>query len=63
MFSQNKKQKCYMKLSLTVFEKALEASYHISKLIARQKKAYYWQKFIKTSMPENCSINAWTKAS
>ena len=61
MLSQNKKQECYMKLSFTVSEKALEASYHIAKLIARQKNAYYWRKFIRTNMPENCSINVWTK--
>ncbi|KFM79714.1 hypothetical protein X975_24132, partial [Stegodyphus mimosarum] len=32
---QNKKQKKFMKSAVTVSEKALEASYHVSKLIAR----------------------------
>ena len=57
------KQERYMKLSFTVSEKALEASYHVAKLIARQKNAYFGQKFIKTNIPGNCSINAWTKGS
>ena len=26
-----------------------------------KKTAFYWRKFNKTSMPRNCSINAWTK--
>ena len=50
-----------MELSFTISEKALKASYHVAKLITRQKTASYWKKFIKTSMPENCWINAWTK--
>ncbi|GFU35778.1 zinc finger BED domain-containing protein 5 [Nephila pilipes] len=37
---QNKKQKKFMKSAVTVFEKALEASYHVAKLIARQKKPH-----------------------
>ncbi|KFM62921.1 SCAN domain-containing protein 3, partial [Stegodyphus mimosarum] len=37
---QNKKQKKFMKSAVTVSEKALEASYHVSKLIARQKKPH-----------------------
>ena len=37
IFSQNKKQECYIKLSFTASEKALEASYDVAKLIARQK--------------------------
>ena len=40
MLSQNKKQECYVKLSFTVSEKALEASYHVEKLIARQRKPH-----------------------
>ena len=40
LLSQNKKQECFMKSSFTVFEKALEASYHVAKLIARQKKPH-----------------------
>ena len=31
MLSQNKKQECYMKLSFTVSEKALEATYHVAR--------------------------------
>ena len=38
LLSQNKKQACFMKSSFTVSEKALEASYHVAKLIASQKK-------------------------
>lgn len=37
---QNKKQKKFMKSAVTVSEKALEASYHVAKLIARQKKPH-----------------------
>ncbi|GFT09902.1 zinc finger BED domain-containing protein 5 [Nephila pilipes] len=37
---QNKKQKEFMKSVVTVSEKALEASYHVAKLIARQKKPH-----------------------
>lgn len=37
---QNKKQKIFMKSAVTVSEKALEASYHVAKLIARQKKPH-----------------------
>ncbi|GFT47569.1 zinc finger BED domain-containing protein 5 [Nephila pilipes] len=37
---QNKKQKTFMKSAVTVSEKALEASYHVAKLIARQKKPH-----------------------
>ncbi|GFT70760.1 zinc finger BED domain-containing protein 5 [Nephila pilipes] len=37
---QNKKQKKFMKSAVIVSEKALEASYHIAKLIARQKKPH-----------------------
>ncbi|GFT75459.1 zinc finger BED domain-containing protein 5 [Nephila pilipes] len=37
---QNKKQKKFMKSVVTVSEKALEASYHVAKLIARQKKPH-----------------------
>ncbi|GFS79132.1 SCAN domain-containing protein 3 [Nephila pilipes] len=33
---QNKKQKKFMKSAVTISEKALEASYHVAKLIARQ---------------------------
>ena len=40
MLSQNKKQECFIKLSFTVPEKALEASYYVSKLIARQNKPH-----------------------
>ena len=31
MLSQNKKQECYMKLSFTVSEKALEVNYHVAR--------------------------------
>lgn len=37
---QNKKQKIFMKSAIMVSEKALEASYHVAKLIARQKKPH-----------------------
>ncbi|GFS70131.1 SCAN domain-containing protein 3 [Nephila pilipes] len=37
---QNKKQKKFMKSAVTVSEKALEDSYHVAKLIARQKKPH-----------------------
>ncbi|GFT97848.1 SCAN domain-containing protein 3 [Nephila pilipes] len=37
---QNKKQKKFMKSAVTVSEKALKASYHVAKLIARQKKPH-----------------------
>ncbi|GFS79736.1 zinc finger BED domain-containing protein 5 [Nephila pilipes] len=37
---QNKKQKKFMKSVVTVSEKALEASYHVAKLIALQKKPH-----------------------
>lgn len=37
---QNQKQKQFMKSAVTVSEKALEASYHVAKLIARQKKPH-----------------------
>ncbi|GFT40704.1 zinc finger BED domain-containing protein 5 [Nephila pilipes] len=37
---QNKKQKKFMKSAVTVSEKALEASYHVAKLIASQKKPH-----------------------
>ena len=37
MLSQDKKQKCFVKLSFTVSEKALEAGYHVAELVARQK--------------------------
>ncbi|GFT08205.1 protein FAM200B [Nephila pilipes] len=37
---QNKKQKKFMKSAVTVSEKAFEASYHVAKLIARQKKPH-----------------------
>ena len=40
LLSQNKKQECFMKSSFTVSKKALEASYHVAKLIARQKKPH-----------------------
>ena len=66
MLSQNKKQECYMNLFFTVSEKELEASYHVTKLIERQKnliRSYYRPKCIKTSMPGNRSINAWTEES
>ena len=52
-----------MKLSFAVSEKALDASYHVAKLITCQKTVYYRRNFIKTSMPRNCSINAWTNGS
>ena len=45
MLSQNKKQESLMKLSYTVSERALEASYHIAKLIARQKNRILLAKF------------------
>ncbi|GFS83782.1 SCAN domain-containing protein 3 [Nephila pilipes] len=37
---QNKNEKKFMKSAVTVSEKALEASYHVAKLIARQKKPH-----------------------
>ncbi|GFS59826.1 zinc finger BED domain-containing protein 5 [Nephila pilipes] len=37
---QNKKQKKFIKSAVTVSEKALEASYHVAKLILRQKKPH-----------------------
>ncbi|GFT41792.1 zinc finger BED domain-containing protein 5 [Nephila pilipes] len=37
---QNKIQKKFMKSAVTVSEKALEASFHVAKLIARQKKPH-----------------------
>lgn len=37
---QNKKQKLFMKSIVTVSEKALEASYHVAKLIALPKKPH-----------------------
>ncbi|GFU37695.1 protein FAM200B, partial [Nephila pilipes] len=37
---QNKKQKKFMKSAVTISEKALEASYHVVKLIVRQKKTH-----------------------
>ncbi|GFS58857.1 zinc finger BED domain-containing protein 5 [Nephila pilipes] len=37
---QNKKMKKFMNSAVTVSEKALEASYHVAKLIARQKKPH-----------------------
>ncbi|GFT07327.1 zinc finger BED domain-containing protein 5 [Nephila pilipes] len=37
---QNKKQKKFMKSVVAVSEKALEASYHVAKLILRQKKPH-----------------------
>ena len=40
MLSQNKKLKHLMKLSFTVSEKALAASYHVAKLIAQQEKPH-----------------------
>lgn len=40
LLSQNVKQKQFMKSSITVSDKALEASYHVAKLIARQKKPH-----------------------
>ena len=36
ILSQNKKQECFMKLSFTVLERSLEASYHVAKLIVSQ---------------------------
>ena len=42
LLSETKKQKHFMKSSFTVSEKALEASYLVSKLIARQKNTYDW---------------------
>ena len=38
LLSQNKKQECFMKLSFKASEKAVQASYHVAKLIARKKK-------------------------
>ena len=40
IWSQNKKQKQFMKSTFTVTEKAVEASYQVAKLIARQKKPH-----------------------
>ena len=40
ILSQNKKQKHFMKSTFTISEKAVEASYHVAKLIARQKKPH-----------------------
>ena len=40
ILSQNKKQKHFVKSTFTVSEKAVEASYHVAKLIARQKKPH-----------------------
>ena len=40
ILSQNKKQKHFMKSTFTVSEKAVEASYHVAKLIAQQKKPH-----------------------
>lgn len=40
LLSENVKQKKFMKSSVTVSDKALEASYHVAKLIARQKKPH-----------------------
>ena len=53
MLSQNKKQKCLMKSSFTVSEKALAASYHVVKLIAQQKKPHtIGQKLLKPACLE-----------
>lgn len=40
LFNQNLKQRQFMTSSVTVSDKALEASYHVTRLIARQKKPH-----------------------
>ena len=53
MLSQNKIQKRLMKLSFTVSEKPLAASYHFAKLIAQQKKTHaIAEKLLKPSCLE-----------
>lgn len=50
-----------MMSTVCVSDKALEASYYIAKLIAREKKPHtIGEKLIKTSMYGNCASYAWT---
>nr|XP_039272698.1 protein ZBED8-like [Styela clava] len=52
ILSQNKKQKHFMKSTFTVSEKAVEASYHVAKLIARQKPHNFGEELMKPACLE-----------